>query len=81
MTISRKQFIKLLSAATFLFVAPIFTLRGESGKSRYQIMPLEGLVYPPSFLRFCKQREFRTIAAAVAAVRNPELPFRVVEAK
>ena len=41
------------------------------------IMPVEGYAYTDGFLAFMRRARFSSIEAAMKAVRNQEVPFRI----
>lgn len=78
----RRQLIKLLGLS-FLSVSVMSRERERTSQkvttkaSYFQIVPLEGEIYPPSFLSWAKVQRFKSPQTAVKAVRNKNLKFKI----
>lgn len=80
---TRRRFVKisLLAAGAVMAGGNSWAKFAKSGAHDlrvYRLAPLPGLIYSPSFRRLCQRGKFASFESAIAAVRDPKVPFQVM---
>ena len=68
--------VRVAAGSLLAGASPVFAACQNSGSIRIQ--PIEGIKYPPSFLKFAARARFENPRDAVASVRNRNLPFELI---
>lgn len=79
---TRRRFVKagLITGGAFAtgITAPGWNATRHSSRGVIRLLPVEGIAYSDSFLRFMKRAKFDSVRDAIASIRDRSLPVRVV---
>lgn len=76
---NRRKFVTTgLSAAGIIFAGGLIeTKRSRLTRGYIRLLPVEGVVYSESFIRFLERARFDSVRDALASIRDRSLPVKV----